>query len=58
MGLPFKNGYELAKAMGYGKLYQASKEKEEENNEMLENIKKMMGKINEIEKRNIQEKLD
>ena len=58
MGLPFKNGYELAKAMGYGKLYQASKEKEEENNEMLENVKKMMSKLNEIDKRNIQEKID
>ena len=34
MGLPFKNGFELAKAMGYGKMYQASKQQEENNIQM------------------------
>lgn len=29
MGLPFKNGFELASAMGFGKMYQASKRKKE-----------------------------
>ena len=28
MGLPFKNGFELAQAMGFGKMYQASKQQE------------------------------
>lgn len=37
MGLPFKNGFELAKAMGFGKMYQASKEKKE--GEMMEGKK-------------------
>ena len=31
MGLPFKNGFELAQAMGYGKMYQVSKQQEENN---------------------------
>lgn len=31
MALPFKNGFELAKAMGYGKMYIASKQGEKEN---------------------------
>ena len=34
MGLPFKNGFELAQAMGYGKMYQASKQQEENNIQM------------------------
>lgn len=34
MGLPFKNGFELAQAMGYGKMYQASKQHEENNIQM------------------------
>ena len=34
MGLPFKNGFELAQAMGYGKMYQASKQQEENNVQM------------------------
>jgi len=34
MGLPFKNGFELANAMGYGKMYQASKQREENNIQM------------------------
>lgn len=34
MGLPFKNGFELAKAMGFGKMYQASKQQQENNVQM------------------------
>lgn len=34
MGLPFKNGFELAQAMGYGKMYQASKQREENSIQM------------------------
>lgn len=37
MGLPFKNGYELANALGYGDMYQASKQQEQENNVQMEN---------------------
>ena len=37
MGLPFKNGYELANALGYGDMYQASKQQEQENNIQMEN---------------------
>lgn len=31
MGLPFKNGFELAQAVGFGKMYQASKQQQENN---------------------------
>lgn len=34
MGLPFKNGFELAQAMGFGKMYLASKQQEENNIQM------------------------
>jgi hypothetical protein len=34
MALPFKNGFELAQAMGFGKMYQASKEQNENNIQM------------------------
>ena len=34
MGLPFKNGFELAQAMGFGKMYKASKQ--QENNMQME----------------------
>jgi len=34
MALPFKNGFELAKAMGFGKMYLASKQQEENNVQM------------------------
>lgn len=34
MGLPFKNGFELANALGYGKMYQISKQQEENNIQM------------------------
>lgn len=62
MGLPFKNGAELASALGYGDLYKAAEEKEaqetSEGLEMTENVKKMMGKMDEIFKRNLQEIID
>jgi hypothetical protein len=58
MELPFKNGYELAQHFGYGDLYAAAEIKDQENEEMVENIKKMMNKINEVDKRNIQDKID
>ena len=51
MGLPFKNGYELADEFGLGDLYIQSKEKEQENDEMLEGVKKMFNKLEEIKKR-------
>ena len=31
MGLPFKNGFELAQAVGFGDMYQASKQQQENN---------------------------
>ena len=34
MGLPFKNGFELAQSLGFGDLYQASKEQAENNIQM------------------------
>lgn len=37
MGLPFKNGFELAKAMGYGDMYQASKQQENNGEVQIEN---------------------
>ena len=39
MGLPFKNGFELANALGYGDMYQASKQQEQENNVQMESKK-------------------
>ena len=41
MALPFKNGFELANAMGYGKMYQASKEQE---NNIIQNESKNIDK--------------
>jgi hypothetical protein len=62
MGLPFRNGAELAAALGYGDLYNAAAQKEkqetEENSAMTEGIKKMMNKMDEIFKRNIQDVID
>lgn len=55
MGLPFKNGFELAKAMGFGDLYQQSKEEKEE---VVENIKNMMKRIQECDKNKIQDVYD
>lgn len=48
MALPFKNGFELAQAMGYGKMYQASKQ-QEENNIQIEskNMNKQIIRITE-----------
>lgn len=48
MGLPFKNGFELAQAMGYGKMYQASKQQEENNIQMeSKNMNKELIRITE-----------
>lgn len=58
MELPFKNGFELAQYFGYGDLYAAAEKKDQKNNEMVESIKKMIGKIDEVEKRNTQVKID
>lgn len=62
MALPFKNGAELAAALGYGDLYQAAEKKEQqdaaEGVEMTESIKKMMSKLDGIFKRNIQDVID
>lgn len=53
MALPFKNGYELADSFGLGDLYLQSKEKEQENEDMLEGVKKMFNKLEEIKKRGV-----
>ena len=59
MGLPFQNGAELANALGYGKMYQAAKEQDAaQTQEVQENFKRMMGKMDDIFKRNIQENYD
>ena len=54
MGLPFKNGFELAQAMGYGKMYQASKQ-QEENNIQIEskNMNKNLIRLTESDIHNI-----
>lgn len=56
MALPFKNGFELANAFGYGKLYQASKEKKQED-EMMQtesrNINKKIIRMTESDLHNI-----
>lgn len=41
MALPFKNGFELAQALGYGDMYQASKEQE---NNIIQNESKNIDK--------------
>ncbi len=58
MGIPFRNGYELAKFFGYGELYSAAKKKEDENVDMLESVKGLMGRIHTIDMRNVRETLD
>jgi hypothetical protein len=62
MALPFKNGLELANALGYGELYQAAEKKEQQDNmnaeAMTESFKKMMSKMDGIFKRNIQDLVD
>lgn len=58
MGLPFNSGYELAKFFGYGELYAAAVKKDEENKDMVESVKGLMGKIHSIDIRNIRQTLD
>ena len=41
MPLPFKNGFELAQAMGYGRLYQASKQAQMQTEELEESTDKV-----------------
>lgn len=57
MGMP-KNGYELAAMLGYGDLYKKAEAQQENDAEMTEDIKKMMGKMDSIFKRNIQDVID
>ena len=54
MALPFKNGFELAQALGFGKLYQASKE-HDDNNMQIEskNINKELIRLTESDLHNI-----
>lgn len=48
MALPFKNGFELAQAMGFGKMYQASKEQNENNIQMeSKNMNKKLIRLTE-----------
>jgi len=49
MALPFRNGFELAQALGFGKLYQASK-KRDENNVQMESKTSSKGLIRLTEK--------
>ena len=60
MGLKFKNGAELAAALGYGKLYQAAVKDEQDASEsnVSEDVKSMFGRLDGIFKRNIQETVD
>ena len=62
MALPFKNGAELASALGFGELYQAAQQKDmaqqEDAAKMTESIKGMMNKMDGIFKRNIQDVID
>ena len=54
MGLPFKNGFELAQAMGFGKMYQASKEQNENNIQMeSKNMKREIIRLTESDLHNI-----
>lgn len=54
MALPFKNGFELAQAMGFGKMYQASKEQNENNIQMeSKNMNKELIRLTESDLHNI-----
>lgn len=48
MGLPFKTAEQLAEYFGYGDLYRASKENEMKGNEISENIKNMMKRVDNV----------
>ena len=59
MALPFKNGQDLADFLGYGDLYQAAKENEEQGKEVQENIKSMMHRVDDAwAKRNKKDTFD
>lgn len=60
MALKFKNGAELAAALGYGKLYQDAVKDEQKANEssVTEQVKDMFGRMDSIFSRNIQERVD
>ena len=58
MALPFKNGLELANALGYGELYQAAEKKEQQDNMNAEAMTESFKKMNGIFKRNIQDLVD
>ena len=45
MALPFKNGRELAQALGYGKLYDQAVENEKQQQEVIDGIHEMMRKL-------------
>lgn len=54
MALPFKNGFELAQAMGFGKMYQASKEQNENNIQMeSKNMNRQLIRLTESDLHNI-----
>ena len=54
MALPFKNGFELAQAMGFGKMYQVSKEQNENNIQMeSKNMNKELIRLTESDLHNI-----
>ncbi len=45
MALPFKNGRELAQALGYGKLYDQAVENEKQQQEVIDGIHEMMRRL-------------
>lgn len=54
MALPFKNGMELAQAMGFGKMYQVSKQKKENEVQMeSKNMNKELIRLTESDLHNI-----
>lgn len=55
MALPFKNGEELAQALGYGDLYRQSKQQEQE---AINGVKEMIERMTKCERQNLQERYD
>ena len=59
MGLPFKNGFELAQAMGFGKMYKASKQNKENNMQIESKIVRLTeSDLHQIIKESVQKILN
>lgn len=50
MALQFRNGEELADALGYGQLYDKSEQMQEKGLEMQESIKRMMKRLDNVKR--------